>query len=224
MRRAKRANVVLAARGEGSIGVLGRTGFEDCGLALIVARGAKEQARRCNDAARRVLEYTMDLELRSDLPTPRPRRLIAVTREIHDHPRGWVELAVLLEMIDRFERIYSAVPSGLIALGKRDRSHITSNSPWARHSPPGRISLVLSMGKGTLGLSGAHPVGWVKDGAKFVPVEVSEKGIKGCNSAEISPAGQATPPYRPGGEPALAVRRTIRLGSTSWEGVKDTLT
>jgi len=77
--REKLDHFVLPALGEVAIGVLGRTEIEDRLLAPIVARGANEQARRCNDVVRRVLEHAMDLELRSDNPAARTRKLIATT-------------------------------------------------------------------------------------------------------------------------------------------------
>lgn len=42
------------------MGVLGRPEIEDRLLAPIVARGANEQARRCNDVVRRVLKLRFD--------------------------------------------------------------------------------------------------------------------------------------------------------------------
>lgn len=80
--REKLDHFVLPALGEVAIGVLGRTDLEDRLLAPIVARGANEQACRCNDVVRRVLEPAMDLELRSDNPATRTRtrKLIATTR------------------------------------------------------------------------------------------------------------------------------------------------
>jgi integrase len=114
--REKLDNFVLPALGDVAIGVLGRMEIEDRLLAPIVARGANEQARRCNDVVRRVLDYAMDLELRGDNPATRTRKLIAITRVTHYHRISWVELPELLEVIDRFERDYSAVPSSLIAL------------------------------------------------------------------------------------------------------------
>ncbi len=77
--REKLDHFVLPALGQVAIGVLGRTEIEDRLLAPIVARGANEQARRCNDVVRRVLEHAMDLELRSDNPATRTR---------HPHPQA----------------------------------------------------------------------------------------------------------------------------------------
>jgi integrase len=114
--REKLDHFVLPALGEVAIGLLGRTEIEDRLLAPIVARGANEQARRCNDVVRRVLEHAMDLELRSDNPATRTRKLIATTRVTHYHRISWVELPELLGVIDRYERDHSAERSSLIAL------------------------------------------------------------------------------------------------------------
>ena len=114
--REKLDHFVLPALGEVAIGVLGRTDIEDRLLAPIVARGANEQARRCNDVVRRVLEHAMDLELRSDNPATRTRKLIATTRVTHYHRISWVELPELLGVIDRYERDHAAERSSLIAL------------------------------------------------------------------------------------------------------------
>ncbi|MEY4354440.1 MAG: putative prophage integrase [Cyanobacteriota bacterium] len=83
--REKLDNFVLPALGDAAIGALSRGQIEDRLLAPIVARGANEQARRCNDVVRRVLEHAMDLELRSDNPATRTRKLIATTRVTHYH-------------------------------------------------------------------------------------------------------------------------------------------
>ena len=114
--REKLDNFVLPALGEVAIGLLGRAEIEDLLLAPIVARGANEQARRCNDVVRRVLEHAMDLELRSDNPATRTRKLIASTRVTHYHRISWVELPELLEVMARFEREHFAERSSLIAL------------------------------------------------------------------------------------------------------------
>ena len=114
--REKLDHFVLPALGQVAIGVLGRTEIEDRLLAPIVARGANEQARRCNDVLRRVLEHAMDLELRSDNPATRTRKLIATTRVTHYHRISWVELPELLGVIDRYERDHAAERSSLIAL------------------------------------------------------------------------------------------------------------
>ena len=114
--REKLDHFVLPALGQVAIGVLGRTEIEDRLLAPIVARGANEQARRCNDVVRRVLEHAMDLELRSDNPATRTRKLIATTRVTHYHRISWVELPELLGVIDRYERDHAAERSSLIAL------------------------------------------------------------------------------------------------------------
>ena len=114
--REKLDHFVVPALGEVAIGVLGRTDIEDRLLAPIVARGANEQARRCNDVVRRVLEHAMDLELRSDNPATRTRKLIATTRVTHYHRISWVELPELLGVIDRYERDHAAERSSLIAL------------------------------------------------------------------------------------------------------------
>ena len=114
--REKLDHFVLPALGEVAIGLLGRTEIEDRLLAPIVARGANEQARRCNDVVRRVLEHAMDLELRSDNPATRTRKLIATTRVTHYHRISWVELPELLGVIDRCERDHAAERSSLIAL------------------------------------------------------------------------------------------------------------
>jgi integrase len=58
----------------------------------------------------------MDLELRSDNPATRTRKLIATTRVTHYHRISWVELPELLGVIDRYERDHSAERSSLIAL------------------------------------------------------------------------------------------------------------
>ncbi|MFM7267127.1 MAG: tyrosine-type recombinase/integrase [Cyanobium sp.] len=114
--REKLDHFVLPALGDVPIGVLGRAHIEDRLLAPIVARGANEQARRCNDVVRRVLEHAIDLELRADNPATRTRKLIATTRVTHYHRISWVELPELLEVIDRYERERSAERSSLIAL------------------------------------------------------------------------------------------------------------
>ena len=114
--REKLDHFVVPALGQVAIGVLGRTEIEDRLLAPIVARGANEQARRCNDVVRRVLEHAMDLELRSDNPATRTRKLIATTRVTHYHRISWVELPELLGVIDRYERDHAAERSSLIAL------------------------------------------------------------------------------------------------------------
>lgn len=114
--REKLDHFVLPALAEVAIGALGRTDIEDRLLAPIVARGANEQARRCNDVVRRVLEHAMDLELRSDNPATRTRKLIATTRVTHYHRISWVELPELLGVIDRYERDHAAERSSLIAL------------------------------------------------------------------------------------------------------------
>lgn len=114
--REKLDNFVLPALGDAAIGALSRGQIEDRLLAPIVARGANEQARRCNDVVRRVLEHAMDLELRSDNPATRTRKLIATTRVTHYHRISWVELPELLEVMARFEREHFAERSSLIAL------------------------------------------------------------------------------------------------------------
>jgi hypothetical protein len=114
--REKLDNFVLTALGDVAVGVLGRAEIEDRLLAPIVARGANGQARRCNDVVRRVLEHAMDLELGSDNPATRTRKLIASTRVMHYCRISWVELPDLPEVRARFEREHFAERSSLIAL------------------------------------------------------------------------------------------------------------
>ncbi len=109
-------NVVLPALGEVAIGVQGRAEIEDRLLAPIVARGANEQTRHCNDMVRKVIEHAMDLELRSDNPATRTRKLIVTTHVTHYHRISWVELPELLEVMSRFEQDHFAERSRLITL------------------------------------------------------------------------------------------------------------
>jgi hypothetical protein len=51
-----------------------RSDIETRLLAPLLARGAHEQARRCNDVTRRVIEHAVDLELRQDNPAVKARK------------------------------------------------------------------------------------------------------------------------------------------------------
>ena len=114
--REKLDHFVLPALGQLDIESLTRSDIETRLIAPIVARGAHEQARRCNDVARRVIEHAVDLELRPDNPAVKARKIIAATRVTHYHRICWVELPELLEAIDRFEQQNLAERSSLIAL------------------------------------------------------------------------------------------------------------
>jgi integrase len=114
--REKLDHFVIPALGQLDIEGISRSDIETRLLAPILARGANEQARRCNDVARRVIEHAIDLELRQDNPAVKARKVIAATRVTHYHRISWVELPELLEVIDRFERQVLAERSSLIAL------------------------------------------------------------------------------------------------------------
>jgi integrase len=114
--REKLDHFVLPALGQLDIEAITRTDIETRLLAPILARGANEQARRCNDVARRVIEHAVDLELRQDNPAVKARKVIAATRVTHYHRISWVELPELLTVIDQFERQRLAERSSLIAL------------------------------------------------------------------------------------------------------------
>ena len=114
--REKLDHFVLPALGQLAIESLTRSDIETRLIAPIVARGAHEQARRCNDVARRVIEHAVDLELRPDNPAVKARKIIAATRVTHYHRICWVELPELLGAIDRFEQQNLAERSSLIAL------------------------------------------------------------------------------------------------------------
>jgi integrase len=114
--REKLDHFVLPALGQLDIEAITRSDIETRLLAPILARGANEQARRCNDVARRVIEHAVDLELRQDNPAVKARKVIAATRVTHYHRISWVELPELLTVIDQFERQRLAERSSLIAL------------------------------------------------------------------------------------------------------------
>jgi integrase len=114
--REKLDHFVLPALGQLDIEAITRSDIETRLLAPILARGANEQARRCNDVARRVIEHAVDLELRQDNPAVKARKFIAPTRVTHYHRISWVELPELLTVIDQFERQRLAERSSLIAL------------------------------------------------------------------------------------------------------------
>jgi integrase len=114
--REKLDHFVIPALGQLDIEGISRSDIETRLLAPILARGANEQARRCNDVARRVIEHAVDLELRQDNPAVKARKVIAATRVTHYHRISWVELPELLTVIDRFERQRLAERSSLIAL------------------------------------------------------------------------------------------------------------
>jgi integrase len=114
--REKLDHFVLPALGQLDIEAITRSDIETRLLAPILARGANEQARRCNDVTRRVIEHAVDLELRQDNPAVKARKVIAATRVTHYHRISWVELPELLTVIDQFERQRLAERSSLIAL------------------------------------------------------------------------------------------------------------
>jgi integrase len=114
--REKLDHFVIPALGQFDIEGITRTDIETRLLAPILARGAHEQARRCNDVTRRVIEHAVDLELRQDNPAVKARKVIAATRVTHYHRISWVELPELLTVIDQFERQRLAERSSLIAL------------------------------------------------------------------------------------------------------------
>ena len=114
--REKLDHFVIPALGQLDIEAITRSDIETRLLAPILARGANEQARRCNDVARRVIEHAVDLELRQDNPAVKARKVIAATRVTHYHRISWVELPELLTVIDQFERQRLAERSSLIAL------------------------------------------------------------------------------------------------------------
>ena len=114
--REKLDNFILPVLGEMAVDSVSRADIEQRLLAPIVARGANEQARRCNDVTRRVLEHAVDLELRSDNPAVKARKLIAPTRVTHYHRISWVELPELLAAIEKSEQQGEAQISSLIAL------------------------------------------------------------------------------------------------------------
>jgi len=114
--REKLDHFVIPALGQFDIEGITRTDIETRLLAPILARGAHEQARRCNDVTRRVIEHAVDLELRQDNPAVKARKVIAATRVTHYHRISWVELPELLTVIDQFERQRLAECSSLIAL------------------------------------------------------------------------------------------------------------
>ena len=114
--REKLDHFVIPALGQLDIEAISRNDIETQLLAPILARGAHEQARRCNDVTRRVIEHAVDLELRQDNPAVKARKVIAATRVTHYHRISWVELPELLEAIERFEQQRLAERSSLIAL------------------------------------------------------------------------------------------------------------
>lgn len=114
--REKLDHFVIPALGQLDIEAITRSDIETRLLAPILARGANEQARRCNDVARRVIEHAVDLELRQDNPAVKARKVIAATRVTHYHRISWVELPEPLTVIDQFERQRLAERSSLIAL------------------------------------------------------------------------------------------------------------
>ena len=114
--REKLDHFVIPALGQLDIEAITRSDIETQLLAPILARGANEQARRCNDVTRRVIEHAVDLELRQDNPAVKARKVIAATRVTHYHRISWVELPELLEAIERFEQQRLAERSSLIAL------------------------------------------------------------------------------------------------------------
>lgn len=114
--REKLDHFVIPALGQLEIEAITRSDIETRLLAPILARGAHEQARRCNDVTRRVIEHAVDLELRQDNPAVKARKVIAATRVTHYHRISWVELPELLETIERFEQQRLAERSSLIAL------------------------------------------------------------------------------------------------------------
>ena len=114
--REKLNHFVIPALGQLDIDAITRSDIETRLLAPILARGAHEQARRCNDVTRRVIEHAVDLELRQDNPAVKARKVIAATRVTHYHRISWVELPELLEAIERFEQQRLAERSSLIAL------------------------------------------------------------------------------------------------------------
>jgi integrase len=114
--REKLDHFVIPALGQLEIEAISRSDIETRLLAPILARGAHEQARRCNDVTRRVIEHAVDLELRQDNPAVKARKVIAATRVTHYHRISWVELPELLEAIERFEQQRLAERSSLIAL------------------------------------------------------------------------------------------------------------
>ena len=114
--REKLDHFVIPALGQLDIDAITRSDIETRLLAPILARGAHEQARRCNDVTRRVIEHAVDLELRQDNPAVKARKVIAATRVTHYHRISWVELPELLEAIERFEQQRLAERSSLIAL------------------------------------------------------------------------------------------------------------
>ena len=57
---------MLPALGDLKVETSSPDAIEICLLALIIARGANEQARRCNDVLRRVIEHVVDLDLHQD--------------------------------------------------------------------------------------------------------------------------------------------------------------
>jgi len=114
--REKLDHFVIPALGQLEIEAITRSDIETRLLAPILARSAHEQARRCNDVTRCVIEHAVDLELRQDNPAVKARKVIAATRVTHYHRISWVELPELLEVIDRFERQRLAERSSFIAL------------------------------------------------------------------------------------------------------------
>ena len=114
--REKLDHFVIPALGQLDIEAITRSDIETLLLAPILARGANEQARRCNDVTRRVIDHAVDLELRQDNPAVKARKVIAATRVTHYHRISWVELPELLTVIDQFERQRLAERSSLIAL------------------------------------------------------------------------------------------------------------
>ena len=101
--REKLDHFVIPALGQLDIEAITRNDIETQLLAPILARGPNEQARRCNDVTRRVIERAVDLELWQDNPAIKARKVIAATRVTHYHRISWVELPELLEAIERFE-------------------------------------------------------------------------------------------------------------------------
>lgn len=90
--REKLDHFVIPALGQLDIEAITRSDIETRLLAPILARGAYEQACRCNDVTRRVIEHAVDLELRQDNPAVKARKVIAATRVTHYHRISWVEL------------------------------------------------------------------------------------------------------------------------------------
>ena len=114
--REKLDHFVIPALGQLDIEAITRSDIETRLLAPILARGAHEQARRCIDVTRRVIEHAVDLELRQDNPAVKARKVIAANRVTHYHRISWVELPEVLKVIDQFERQRQAERSSLIAL------------------------------------------------------------------------------------------------------------